>query len=70
LQQGRKYIRASIIIGVVGLFLFGIAVGVVAFIFAREAEGAGVKAIAGKVLGVLEIIGGIVVIALYASNTP
>jgi hypothetical protein len=66
--QGRKYRRTSIIIGVVGLFLFGIAAGVVAFIFARRAEAAGVKATAGKVLGVLDIIGGIVVIALYASN--
>ncbi|WP_254785687.1 hypothetical protein [Arthrobacter sp. ok362] len=68
LQQGRKYRRTSIIIGVVGLFLFGIAAGVVAFIFARRAEAAGVKATAGKVLGVLDIIGGIVVIALYFAN--
>jgi hypothetical protein len=66
--QGRKYRRTSIIIGVVGLFLFGIVAGVVAIIFARRAEAAGVKATAGKVLGVLDIIGGIAVIALYASN--
>jgi flagellar basal body-associated protein FliL len=68
LQKGRKSRRISIIIGVIGLFLFGIAAGIAAFVFAGRAEAAGVKATAGKVLGVLDIIGGIAVIALYASN--
>jgi flagellar basal body-associated protein FliL len=68
LQKGRKSRRISIIIGVIGLFLVGIAAGIAAFVFAGRAEAAGVKATAGKVLGVLDIIGGIVVIALYASN--
>jgi uncharacterized membrane protein len=68
LQQGRKYRRSSIILGIVGLFLFGFAAGFVAFALARRAEAAGVKATAGKVLGVLDIIGSIAVIAIYASN--
>lgn len=68
LQQGQKYRRNSIIVGVIGLFLFGIAAGVVAFIMARRAEAAGVKATAGKVLGLLDIIGGIIVITIFASN--
>jgi hypothetical protein len=67
-QQGRKFRRASIIIGIIGLFLFGIVAGVAAFMFARKAEGFGVKATAGKVLGVLDVIGGIIVITLFASN--
>jgi hypothetical protein len=68
LQQGQKYRRNSIIIGVIGLFLFGIAMGVMAFFMARRAEAAGVKASAGKVLGLLDIIGGIIVITIFASN--
>lgn len=68
LQQGLKYRRNSIIIGLIGLFLFGIAMGVMAFIMARRAEAAGVKATAGKVLGLLDIIGGIIVITIFASN--
>lgn len=68
LRQGQKYRRASIIIGIVGLFLFGIAAGAVAFIMARRAEAAGVKATAGKVLAVLDIIGGIIVMAIFLKN--
>ena len=68
LQQGQKYRRNSIIFGVIGLFLFGIAMGVVAIMMARKAEAAGVQATAGKVLGVLDLVGGIIVIAIFASN--
>ena len=68
LGQGQKNRRVSILVGIVGLFLFGIAAGVVAFIFARKAEAFGVKATAGKVLAVLDIVGGIVVMVLFASN--
>ncbi len=68
LQQGQKYRRNSIIVGVIGLFLFGFAMGLVAIMMARRAEAAGVKATAGKVLGVLDIIGGIIVITIFASN--
>jgi hypothetical protein len=68
LGQGQKHRRISIIVGILGLFLFGIAAGVVAFVFARKAEAFGVKATAGKVLAVLDIVGGIVVIVLFANN--
>ena len=44
--------------GVTGLFIFGIAFGVVAFMTARKAEEQGVKATAGKVLGVLGLVSG------------
>lgn len=67
-QQGQKYRRNSIIVGVIGLFLFGIAMGLVAIMMARRAEAAGVKATAGKVLGVLDILGGIIVITIFANN--
>ena len=67
-HEGRKYRRKSIIIGVIGLFLFGIVAGVVAFIMAGRAEAAGVKATAGKILGVLDIVGGIIVMVMFFSN--
>jgi hypothetical protein len=64
LRQGQKYRRNSIIIGVIGLIVFGIAAGIFAFYMARKAEAHGVKATAGKVLAVLDVIGGIVIIVL------
>ncbi len=68
LRQGQKYRRASIIIGIVGLFLFGVAAGIIAFIMARRAEAAGVNATPGKVLAVLDIIGGIIVMVIFFKN--
>jgi hypothetical protein len=69
LSQGQKYRRSSIIIGIVGLFLFGIAAGVLAFIMARKAESHGVKATAGKVLAVFDVISGIIGYAIFVSLT-
>lgn len=68
LRQGQKYRRTSIIIGIVGLFLFGVAAGVVAFIMARRAEAEGVKATAGKVLAVLDFIGGVIIMTIIFGN--
>lgn len=68
LALGRRFRRNSIIFGVIGLFIFGIAFGAMAFITARKAEDQGVKATAGKVLGVLGFIGGIIVLAVFFSN--
>ncbi|MBT2534406.1 hypothetical protein J7E83_20195 [Arthrobacter sp. ISL-48] len=65
---GLKYRRNSIIFGVIGLFVFGVAFGLFAFITARKAEGQGVKATAGKVLGVLGFIGGIIVMTILFKN--
>lgn len=68
LALGRRFRRNSIIFGVIGLFIFGVAFGAMAFITARKAEDQGVKATAGKVLGVLGFIGGIIVLAVFFSN--
>lgn len=65
---GVKYRRNSIIFGVIGLFIFGVAFGVIAFITARKAEAQGVKATAGKVLGVLGFIAGIIVMTIMVKN--
>lgn len=65
---GQKYRRNSIILGVVGLFISGIAFGLAAFVTARKAEEQGVKATAGKVLGILGFIGGIIIMATLFAN--
>ncbi|WP_309106695.1 hypothetical protein [Arthrobacter sp.] len=66
---GQKYRRSSIIIGIVGLFVFGIAAGVVAFIMARKAEAHGVAATAGKVLAAFDLISGIIAYTVFVSLT-
>ena len=65
---GLEYRRNSIIFGVIGLFVFGIAFGLVAFTTARKAEQQGVKATAGKVLGVLGFVGGIIVMTILIKS--
>ena len=69
LHLGQRYRRNSIVVGVIGLFLFGIAAGVVAFIMANRAEDHGVKATAGKVLAALDVVIGIVVLVIFAAST-
>ena len=65
---GQRYRRNSIILGVAGLYIFGITFGVVAFMTARKAEEQGVKATAGKVLRVLGLVGGVIVMTAFFSN--
>ncbi|HEY8293971.1 MAG TPA: hypothetical protein VIG41_01415, partial [Micrococcaceae bacterium] len=67
-HRGRNYRRASIIVGIIGLVVFGFGAGLAAFMMARRAESFGVKATAGKVLAVLDIIGGIIVIAVFSAH--
>jgi hypothetical protein len=50
---------------VIGIFIFGIAFGAFAFVTARKAEAEGVKATAGKVLGVLAFITGIITTIIF-----
>ena len=62
---GLKYRKNSIIFGVIGLFIFGIGFGAFAFITARKAESEGVKATAGKVLGIVDFITGIITTIIF-----
>ncbi|XAS72708.1 hypothetical protein VUN82_02280 [Micrococcaceae bacterium Sec5.1] len=65
---GTKYRKNSIIFGIIGLFIFGVGFGAMAFLTARKAEGYGVKATAGKVLGILAFISGAIFLAVYFAN--
>ncbi|UZX04324.1 hypothetical protein F8G81_18175 [Arthrobacter sp. CDRTa11] len=65
---GLKLRRNSIIFGVIGLVIFGVAFGALAFLTARKAEAQGVKATAGKVLGIIGFIGGVIVLAIFMSS--
>ena len=55
-RLGRTYTKTSIIMGVIGMFILGIPLGIAAFIYARKAETQGVKATAGIVLAVMDIV--------------
>jgi len=63
-RLGQSYKKTSIILGVIGMFILGIPLGIAAFIFARKAETQGVKATAGIVLAVLDIVLAIVVMVV------
>jgi hypothetical protein len=57
--QGESHKRNSVIMGVVGLFILGIVLGPLAIWQASKAEALGVKATAGKVLGWIDLVFGV-----------
>lgn len=57
--EGESKAKLSLILGIVGLFVFGIILGPIAIIQAGKAEALGVSATAGKVLGWVDTIGGV-----------
>ena len=57
--EGEKHKRNSIILGVIGLFLLGIVLGPLAIWQASKAQALGVPATAGKVLGWIDLVFGI-----------
>ncbi|MFJ4262294.1 hypothetical protein ACIPYU_07610 [Paenarthrobacter nicotinovorans] len=63
-RLGLSYKKTSIVLGVIGMFILGIPLGIAAFIFARKAEAQGVKATAGIVLAVLDIVLAIVIMVV------
>lgn len=50
-QEGQSAATTSLVLGIIGLFAFGIVLGPLAIFFAGKAERNGVPATAGKVLG-------------------
>lgn len=62
---GLQHRKTSIVLGVISLFILGIPLGAFAFINARKAEAHGVKATAGKVLGIIGFIAGAIVLGVF-----
>ncbi|MFE4196795.1 hypothetical protein ACFRJ9_13075 [Paenarthrobacter sp. NPDC056912] len=63
---GRQFRKNSIVFGIIGLFIFGVVFGAMAFLTARKAEAYGVQATAGKVLGIVGfVLGAILSIAYF-----
>ncbi|WBL19062.1 DUF4190 domain-containing protein [Citricoccus sp. NR2] len=50
-QEGQSAATTSLVLGIIGLFAFGIILGPLAIFFAGKAERNGVPATAGKVIG-------------------
>jgi uncharacterized Tic20 family protein len=63
-EEGAKAAQLSLIFGIVGLFALGLVFGPLALIQARKAERHNTPATAGKVLGWISTIWGLLVIVL------
>ncbi|MHA7261588.1 hypothetical protein ACX80W_00145 [Arthrobacter sp. TMN-37] len=62
--EGSKAAQASLIFGIVGLFVLGIVFGPLALLQARKAERLNTSATAGKVLGWISTIWGVLSLIL------
>lgn len=60
--EGEKAARTSLILGIVSLFILGVFLGPFAIAKAKQAEGLGANATAGKVLGWIGLVGGVIAI--------
>ena len=60
--EGQSNATTSLVLGIIGLFAFGIILGPLAIYFAGKAERNGVQATAGKVIGWIVTILGIIMI--------
>jgi uncharacterized Tic20 family protein len=67
-HEGEKAARTSLILGIIGLFVFGIILGPLAIVKAKKAERLGVKATAGMVLGWIAAILSVIGIIYYVST--
>jgi len=66
--EGQSKAKIALVLGIIGLFLFGIILGPIAIVQANKAESLGAKATAGKVLGWIDTIFGILGIVLVLMN--
>lgn len=63
--EGEKHKRNSVILGVIGLFIAGILLGPLALWQAGKAQALGVQATAGKVLGWIDLVAGILLLFMF-----
>lgn len=66
--DGQSKAKSALIIGIIGLFVFGIILGPIAIVQANKAESLGTKATGGKVLGWIDLIFGLIGIVLIIMN--
>ncbi len=66
-HPGQTHSSNALILGIVGLFVLGIVLGPLAISQASKAERWGVQATAGKVLGWIDLIGGILWLLIIGS---
>lgn len=68
LRTGRSHRSSAFVLGIIGLFVFGIILGPLAISAANKAENHGVPAPGGKALGVIDTVFGIVwLVVIFAS---
>jgi RNA polymerase subunit RPABC4/transcription elongation factor Spt4 len=66
IEAGAKYAKYGLICGIVGLIIFGFILGVLAIVFGIMAQNRGSsKGVRGIVLGIIDIIAAIFVMALF-----
>ncbi|QCU78044.1 hypothetical protein E7744_07480 [Citricoccus sp. SGAir0253] len=63
--EAEKAAQMSLILGILGLFFFGLVLGPIAIIQANKAEKLGKAATAGKVLGWIDTIWGLLAIVIF-----
>ncbi|WP_139006186.1 hypothetical protein [Arthrobacter crystallopoietes] len=63
--EGQKAAQSSLIFGLVGLFFLGVVFGPLAIINAKKAERLNIPATAGKVLGWIDTIFGVIGIIIF-----
>lgn len=63
--EGQSKAKTALICGIIGLFIFGIVLGPIAIAQANKAESLGTKATAGKVLGWIDTIFGLIAIVYF-----
>lgn len=67
-DEGAKKAKLSLILGIVGLFVFGIVLGPIAIVQANRAESLGAKATGGKVLGWIDLLFGLLGVVIVLMN--
>lgn len=70
LPEGDKQAKQSLYLAIIGVFVMGIFFGFLAVLYAHRAEKMGVLATAGKVLGYIDILLGIVFAFLILEVLP
>ncbi|NKX55989.1 hypothetical protein HGG74_15880 [Arthrobacter sp. E918] len=63
--RGQKHAQTSLIFGIIGLFFLGVVFGPLAIVQANKAEALKQPATAGKVLGWIDTIFGVISIIIF-----